>query len=76
MNIKINHAKCIGAEKCGKCMEICPLGVFMNVPSDKFVYSKKPKGYKIKPYFIDVCNGCGKCIQVCPERCIKLDSRP
>jgi ferredoxin len=72
MVIKINHKKCIGAEKCGKCLHICPLGVFMNVPMGKYIPHEKPKKYKIVPYFKDICNNCGACVKVCPERCISL----
>jgi len=87
MVIKIDHKKCIGAEKCGKCLEICPMTVFMNVPCDKHKYikslisnkrvnkrdhGKKPYMYEIVPYFQDVCNGCGLCEKNCPTRCIKF----
>lgn len=72
MVININYNKCLGADKCGKCLKICPMGVFTKVPIGKYIYPNPPKEHKIVPYFWDICNNCGACIKICPKDCILL----
>jgi NAD-dependent dihydropyrimidine dehydrogenase PreA subunit len=66
----------MGAEKCGACMHICPMGVFMNVPVGKFVPGKMAEKFEIVPFFLDQCNACGACVKVCKERAIAYSSSP
>jgi len=70
--VKIDNSKCLGADKCGKCMKICPVGVFMNVPVGKFRSGVEPECFEIVPYYDAVCYACGACVKVCPVKCITL----
>lgn len=72
MVIQINYNKCLGAEKCGKCLKVCPQGVFMNVPEGRFEFGKEPKRRKIVPFFREFCNKCGLCVKNCPQNAILL----
>lgn len=72
MVITINREKCLGADKCGKCMENCPLGVFANFPIDEFIHGRMPEKYAIFPTFQGLCNGCMICTNICPEKCIDI----
>ena len=66
---------CLGPEECGKCLKVCPVGVFMKIPVGRYAYKREPKEYKVKPYFKELCNNCGACQRVCPTNCIRvLDS--
>jgi formate hydrogenlyase subunit 6/NADH:ubiquinone oxidoreductase subunit I len=63
------------ASACGyRCLQACPLGVFLAVPlgSRNRGLPKKPHRYVIAPRFSRYCNACGLCIEVCPERAISL----
>ncbi len=73
MVIKIDHSKCLSADKCGKCMRICPLGVFMKVPVGKFNPEKPPEKFRIEPFFEEICDGCKACVRICPVKCIELN---
>lgn len=73
MVIRVDNKKCLGAENCGKCLHICTLGVFMNVPLGKFNSKKPPEKYIVVPYFRNVCNRCMACLNICPEKCIEFD---
>ena len=70
MVINIKHSKCLGAEKCGICLKVCPQGVFMNVPEGEYVYKKNPESRKIIPSFKELCNKCKLCVYNCPKKCI------
>jgi len=72
MVVKINLKKCLGAKKCGKCLKICPVGVFMNVPIGAYTGDVWKTKYKIVPYFKELCNNCKACQKVCPTNCISL----
>ena len=72
MVVEIDYTKCLGAEKCGKCLKICPLGVFTNMPTGKYNPKKPPEDYQIKPSFKEICNKCEACVKVCPKGCIIL----
>ena len=64
--------ECLGGHKCAKCAKLCPLGVFVVVPEDKFEEGKKPKEYGIRSYYRELCNGCNICVDNCPVKCIKI----
>ncbi len=71
--VEIDQSKCLGADKCGKCMEICPVGVFMNVPIGKFKPNTEPSDFEVLPYYNISCYACGACVKVCPAKCISLE---
>ena len=75
MVIKIDYNKCSDAEKCGKCMIACPLGVFTKHPIGKFIPNKMPNKFEIVPFFEEICNGCRICVEICPKKCILLENR-
>lgn len=78
MKIKIDHAKCPQPDECGKCLNICPTGVFFLRPQGKF--SWKPEfqksitsiSYKLEPRFKGLCNLCMACVDVCPTNAITI----
>jgi len=73
MVVTIDADKCLGVDKCGKCLESCSMGVFLNLPRDEINLKKLPEKFQIIPFFHEICNGCGTCIDACPEKCIRLD---
>ena len=75
MVVKIDYKKCLGAEACGNCLRICPVGVFMNVPIGKYKGDPWRTSYKIVPYFRDLCNNCRACQKVCPKNCIYIHNK-
>ncbi len=55
----INQSKC---NKCGTCVEVCPVDVFTQ-KEDKTVVVAKP----------DDCIGCRACEAQCPKQCLKVE---
>ena len=74
MKIRINK-KCANPDNCKKCLKVCPMGVFIILPTDKFIplSPNPPKSYKIYPMFSKVCNACMECVRTCPQSAISID---
>ena len=72
MVVSINSHICLGPVECGKCMQECPVGVFIKIPKGRFKLGELQKEYRIHPLFKEICNGCGVCMNICPRNCIKL----
>ena len=63
------------APACGyRCLQSCPLGVFLAVPLSRHSRGlpRKPDRYVIVPRFSRQCSACGLCLEVCPEGAISL----
>lgn len=50
--VSLNHAKCRGEEKCGKCIPACIFGVNTSTGAEPDVDFER-------------CTGCGQCVRVC-----------
>lgn len=59
VNLNLSVKKCIG---CGRCIEVCPHGVF----------SVTDKGVQIKDK--DSCMECGACAKNCPVNAISVEA--
>ena len=70
MVVKIDYSKCMGPIKCGKCLAICPLKVFLDVPEGKFKPYREPENRRVVPYYDALCNSCNSCVKICPKKCI------
>ena len=57
--LRLSVEKCIG---CGRCMEVCPHGVF------------RTNGEKARIKDRDLCMECGACAVNCPANAISVDS--
>lgn len=57
-SLEFNQTKCAG---CGKCVEVCPHGVF------------EMNGKKVKVTDKDLCMECGACANNCEFEAIKVD---
>ena len=63
---------------CKKCLQLCPLKVFVTRPLEKRDYSVPPKDrvdptiWVLLPTWADYCNGCGACIRECPKDAITI----
>lgn len=57
--LQLNTEKCIG---CGRCIEVCPHGVFVIVNSKAKINDR------------DVCMECGACAMNCPVEAISVES--
>mgnify|MGYP000406749066 CR=1 FL=1 len=76
LKIKIAKDKCKTPAECGKCLEICPTGVFFLRPRGKFNWKPefqqtiKTISYELEPRFKELCNLCMECVEVCPLNAI------
>ena len=60
--LSLSPAKCVGYEKCGKCTEVCPHGVFMLEGSHAAILDKNS------------CMECGACTKNCPANAISVNA--
>jgi len=55
-----NSNKCIGVEKCTKCLDICPEGAISKGANDKIIIDR------------DLCTNCMLCADVCPSKALNI----
>lgn len=70
--IDFDESKCKSPRECNKCLQVCPVGVFMTYPMTARKPGNKAGGWVIKPIFARLCTGCMVCEQVCPMDAIKV----
>ena len=58
----VDPVKCLGINKCGKCIEICGFNAIEEINGKALVNNK--------------CMGCGLCISKCPSKARILTPRP
>lgn len=65
--------KCVGVQKCGKCLNVCPTGA---LNSGKTIDSQL---HQAEIQVIDLnramCNNCGKCTEACPAKALYMTGR-
>jgi len=60
--LALSPDKCIGCEKCGRCTEVCPHGVFA------------PENGKAAIFDKNSCMECGACAKNCPTGAISVNA--
>ena len=76
IKILIDTKKCTDPDKCKKCLEVCPAGVFMLVPVGKHKrHLEKPPEHLLKANFPELCSLCMACVNTCPRKAINILSR-
>ncbi len=71
--MKIEIGDCNDPKSCIKCVQECPVKIFVLKPIGTKNMSCYVKEWRIKAIFKDMCNGCMKCVEACPENCIKVE---
>ncbi|MDR2502332.1 MAG: glycyl-radical enzyme activating protein [Oscillospiraceae bacterium] len=61
--------KCVGVEKCGRCLDVCPQGAISGG-----ALKKSPAGDDIQLVAVDraKCDNCGKCAEACTSRALYM----
>jgi ferredoxin len=73
MKIKIDKLKCKNPDTCMKCIQICPVKIFVLQPIGAPKMSSYVKTWRIKTICEAMCNGCMECAEICPEQCIRVE---
>ncbi len=63
IKVEVDTDKCRGEKDCGKCMKMCPVGVF--AAQDDLVITDKENE--------DECTLCNLCLDNCPPGALKID---
>jgi NAD-dependent dihydropyrimidine dehydrogenase PreA subunit len=63
IKLKIDHNRCLGVAKCGKCIEVCPVNIF-------FSGNQYPR---VSDENEDECTLCNICLQSCNVDAITLE---
>ncbi len=63
IKVKVDPDKCPGEKECGKCMEICPVGVF--TAQDNLIITDKENE--------DECTLCSLCLDNCLPGALEID---
>jgi len=62
VNLEIDRQNCLGLKECGKCLNVCPVGIF----SEDVEYPKAIEANQ------DECTLCGLCLEVCRPGAIEV----
>jgi formate hydrogenlyase subunit 6/NADH:ubiquinone oxidoreductase subunit I len=73
INVKVDVKKCGNSLICRKCLEICPIGVFLTYPAVKRKPGKKAENWIVIPALASHCVGCKECVNICPQKAISLN---
>ena len=63
INLEIDLGRCLGVVKCGKCIQVCPVNIFVSS-------STYPKAMEANE---DECTLCNLCLQSCEVDAITID---
>jgi len=72
VKIKIDYKKCRFSQGCRRCLEICPMFVFISYSNERRTKLKAPNNYFIKPVFDSLCIKCFKCVEECEAGAISI----
>jgi len=62
IQVKVDFTKCIGIKECGKCVQVCPVGIF----------GKKEDTPEIIEPNEDECTLCGLCLDACKPVAVSI----
>ena len=62
VNLEIDRQNCLGLKECGKCLKVCPVGIFGED-------GEYPKAIEANQ---DECTLCGLCLEVCGPEAIQV----
>ncbi|HHT16329.1 MAG TPA: glycyl-radical enzyme activating protein [Papillibacter sp.] len=62
--------KCVGIEKCGKCLDVCPHGAISVGPKKQSVTGDEE--ITLVEVDRDKCDNCGKCAEACPAKALYM----
>ena len=68
--ILVDMDLCGDPRECKKCMQICPLALFIMYPPSEI--DNDPQEWKADVAFTDLCTRCNKCVDVCPNGAVKV----
>lgn len=68
--IIIDYEKCGDPRECKKCLQVCPLALFIMYPPS--YEENDPQEWKVDVAFTDQCTKCLDCINVCPHEAITI----
>ncbi|WP_027370241.1 4Fe-4S dicluster domain-containing protein [Desulfovermiculus halophilus] len=62
INLRIDNTKCIGVEKCGQCINVCPVNIFKS-DNDAVAIIEENE---------DECTLCERCLEECGQNAIEI----
>lgn len=62
IELGISRERCLGIDKCGQCLEVCPVSVFYNDSGN----------LKTDPENEDECTLCNLCLQKCQPSALSI----
>ncbi len=71
ISVVIDRSKCLGPIECGKCLKVCPPGVFIAYPVNR-EKGKICNVYNVEAIHEDQCIFCYECVKVCPTSAIEV----
>jgi formate hydrogenlyase subunit 6/NADH:ubiquinone oxidoreductase subunit I len=70
IKIIIDYQKCGDPRECKKCLQICPLALFIMYPPS--YEDNDPQEWKVDVAFTDQCTRCNDCVDICPHAAISI----
>ena len=62
IRVKISLDKCVGINKCGKCVQVCPMDIFSGEKDQPFIVEQNE----------DECTLCELCLKECKPNAIAI----
>lgn len=62
IRLDVDRQKCVGVEKCGVCIDICPVNVFEKTSQEMVINDENE----------DECTLCGLCLEKCVHDALKI----